>query len=246
MPPTVTSLGSTFAVTSSATLVLTITANVAIGETIFVASAIGLNTGTETMAITDSGVNTWVKDVEHQHTSGVPSGALHRSVCTVALTSGSSTLTLTVSGTVNERMIGAFKTAVGDVLTPIVTDGSNSNEGTTSTSATPGSVTPTFNPDFGVMMLCVGAAAIRTGTPPANWTEMFDFGATGGIDNLSMQMNRLTNFTSSNTALNDTETISAAPTAWVDMQVLYKSIAATTAFAHIVVVDSAVAQSTSR
>lgn len=221
--PTVTSLGSTSAITSGTTIVLTITQNVAVGEEIFVGSGIAVNTGTEVQTITDSGVNSWTKDVEHVHSSGVPYGALHHAVCTVALTSGVSTLTATNTvGNVNARHIGAFKLAAGDVLSPIATNGSNSNEGTTSTSVTPGSVTPNYIPDFGVFLSIVGAAATRTGTPPGTWTEMFDFGS-GGADNLSMQMNYLTALTSSLTALNDTETLNLAPTAWVAMQVLYKA-----------------------
>jgi hypothetical protein len=202
--------------------VLTITANVAIGETIHIGGGIDLNVGTETMSVADSGGNSYTKDVEHQHTSSFSSGAILRAPCTVALTSGVSTITLTSSGAVNIMLLGAFKMASGDIRSPITTDGSNSNEGTTSTSATPGSVTPTFNPDFGVMVTVNAAVAVRTGTVSGNWTEMFDFGVAAS-DFMSIQINRLNPFTSSNAAINDTETLSAAPLSWVCMQVLYKS-----------------------
>jgi hypothetical protein len=238
--PTATTLGTAASAVSGTTLALTVTANVAVGEQIFVATGIQLNVGTETMSVTDSGSNSYTKDKELQHPSSVPSGALHRAVCTTGLTSGSSTITLTVSAPVNERLVTAFKLAVGDVLVPIVTDGTNSNSGVASTAATPGSVTPTFNPDFAVMVTVDNGAALRTGTPPANWTEMADFGTSLQT---GLQHNRLTALTSNNTALNGTETISAAAD-WVCMQVLYKGIVA--AHANILVVDSAVALSTSR
>lgn len=225
MALTATSLGSATNVIGATTVVLTVTASLAVNEEIFVGGGIEVNTGTETLSVGDSGAsggNTYTRDVSHNSSFGLSAGALFRAVCTKVLTSGSSTITLTSSGSVNLLGICAFKLAAGDILVPITTDGTNNNEGT-GTSATPGSVTPTFNPDFGVMLTVSAGTGARTGTPPANWTEMFDFNnISGSSTTTALQLNRLTALTSSNTAINGTETLSGAPADWSCMQVLYK------------------------
>lgn len=216
---TVTLLGSANASTSSATLALTITANVAVGETIFVGAAFALNSGSETLSFTDSGSNSYTRDQAVDASVVALNGCGQgRAICTTALTSGVSTITVTVSGAVNERLICAFKVSAGDVRNPVATDGSANNESVTAgtTTAFSSAVTPTFVPDFGVWVVSEDSAP-STGTPSAGWTEAFDFTAT----TVCMQMNYLTAPTTNLTALNPGETISASRN-WVTTMVLYK------------------------
>lgn len=215
MPPTVTSLGSTSVGTSGTTLALTVTASAAIGEPVWVVASFDLNTGSETLSFSDSAVNSYTKDIQKNGSITALTGiAIARCVPTGGLTSGVSTITTTVSGSVNEIFMGAFKLAATDVQTPIVVDGTPTSNEATSAAATPGSQTPTFVPDFGVFAISEDSG--RTGTPPAGWTELFDFSSIS-----SMQVNYLTSLTANLTALNPSETISASVD-WVAVMALYK------------------------
>lgn len=214
---TVTSLGS--GLSTSATVSLTVTANVAIGEIIFIAAGYAVNSGTETITFSDSGVNSWTTDQTLSHPTLDPGVAIGRSVVTVALTSGVSTLTATDSALPSNFLLCAFKLDAAGVIKPIATDGGNkASSGSSGTSATPGSVTPTNIPDFVVQAFCSNNGG--TGTPNANYTEMFDFKQSV----YALQFNYRTQLTAALTALNDAETLSIASD-WVGCQEFYKATA---------------------
>lgn len=207
---TVTTLGSATGASTVTSKAVTITGNVAIGEIMF--AVIGFTaSASPTIAFSDSGSNTWTTDLD-KWVSGGAAFAIGRMVCTVALTSGTSTVTATETGSsMLTTLLAVFKVSPSQFVTPFSIAGSNSASGA-STNPTPGSVTPTSSPTFGVF---VSAETSNTsGAPTGSWVEIFDFSNT---INLTMQINVLVKDNS--VAINNNETV--VSTSWAAGQIFY-------------------------
>lgn len=158
--------------------------------------------------------NTWVTDAIKVHTALSIALAIGRCEITTTLPGTLHTQTATISASVTDLAVAWYAINAG-FLYPISLDGSNTNQGTATASATPGSVTPTVQPDF--LVAAYAEHGAFTGTPPAGYTELNDTGGTSVI-----QLNMITNLSADLGARNPAETLSGS-TNWVAAQVLYKA-----------------------
>ncbi|MBA3841051.1 MAG: hypothetical protein H0X39_00250 [Actinobacteria bacterium] len=218
MALTVTACGNSQNAASASTKSQTVNTTISVGETAYCAFAWLTLAGTETVSFTDNASNTWVVD---QQTVGVNEAigvAIASSAITTQLTATTGIITATTTAATIGQAISVIKVDSVSVPTPIVTDGASSanSAGAAVTTLAAGSITPTFNPDFGLYAL--GKNGSTGSTPPAGWTEKSDASAGG---TLTLEFCHLTALTASNTALTPTPTWTGSMTCRI-VQVLYK------------------------
>lgn len=220
---TPTSLGSTSANTSATTLVLTVTANVSIGQQIFAFG--GCETAASTATFSDSGGNTWATN-KTANTTQNACAFLGSTRATTALTSGVSTITVTYSAARTLRVLAAAQASGIATSTPF--DQSAVGNGNTTgvvSWATAASGALAMSDELAWAVCCNNAAAAETQTPqgsPSTFTEMFDFASAGAM---CMYVNYLV-CTTTGAVTGQGQMTNSGGRAWNGLVGTYKGVAA--------------------
>lgn len=220
MPATPTSIGSATGSTSSATLAMTVTANVAVGDYVVVAA--GCFATASSVAISDSGGNTWTSRVA-ANSNRI---SLHTCRVTTALTSGSSTITVTWGDAQVARTIAACKITTGLAASAEYDQSASDADGGTTAAWSTGNTGTLAQADNVILAASsCDTAAAATSSPSGAETELADI-TNGGAFQLVFQYKNV----SATTAVSSGGTWTSSGWAWNAALIVLKEAASGTTF----------------
>lgn len=205
---------------SSITKTITVGTAPVVGDLMIAVLCWTPNSNTDTFVVTDSKGHTWTTVVKRTDSGGtVVAIGMAIAKCVTAPVGGTDTFTATPTATSHDMILGGMKETTQNWLG--VVDGSNSVQGTTATTLSPGTLTPSVRFCWCVQAFANAGAPAGTGSPGGGFTELWDTAsAPSGV--LRMQFNVANLIIGDTSVQNVSETVAGTHTQIVGCQMLLR------------------------